>query len=260
MLVQNLIQNLPAILGFLIGFSWLIYTGFLRRYKLDLIQILVNWFYTKKVVVPALATLVLPFLFTYFYQEIPGLIDRWKLRDFVGILGAIVGAILGFLISQFSQWKTQAQQISSVRKMLNLEINQNLRLLAEFKNKANDVSSDYPNDFIIKNFFTPYDDRVWRSQVLLLPIALNDEEINQIYVFYMKMDKIVRKYNFINGLVSELNEIGMIQVGGGVWLSETMIKVEKRDNLIKEVKTEWKELNKMMTELINNNVVINLLQ
>lgn len=260
MLVQYLIQNLPAILGFLIGFSWLIYTGLLTAYKLDLIQILINWFYTKKVFFPAFATLVLPFLFTYFYQEIPILIDRWRLREFVGILGVIVGAILGFLISQFNQWKTEEQQIKSVRKMLNIEINQNLKLLAEFKNKANDVSSDYPNDFIIKNFFTPYNDRVWRSQVLLLPIALNNEEINQIYVFYMEMDKIITKYNFINGLVLELNEIGIIQIGGGVWLSETMIKVEKRDNLIKEVQTEWKELDKMMTELINNNVVINLLK
>ena len=65
MLIQNLIQNLPAFLGFFIGSSWLIYTSLLIAYKLDLIEIVANWFSTKKVLVPSLATFVLPLLFTY---------------------------------------------------------------------------------------------------------------------------------------------------------------------------------------------------
>ncbi|MFN6472680.1 MAG: hypothetical protein RMY36_023815 [Nostoc sp. SerVER01] len=184
MLIQNLIQNQAAFLGILIGFSWLIYTSLLISDELDLIKIVVNWFSTKKVVLPTLAALVLPFLFTYLSQEIPILIDRWKLHEFVGILGAIVGAILGFLISKFNQWKTETQEIKSVRKMLNMEINQYLVLLTEFTNKANDINCDYPNDFIIKNSFPQYNDMVWKSQVLLLPIALSDEEINQMYVLH----------------------------------------------------------------------------
>ncbi|MBD2595103.1 hypothetical protein H6G74_12275 [Nostoc spongiaeforme FACHB-130] len=137
MLIQNLSQTFPAILGFMIGFIWLIYTLLKSLYKISLIQILFNFFSTKKVVIPALSTLFLPFLFMYFYQEIPTLIDRWKLRDFVGILGAVVGAVLGFFISEFRQWKTEGQQINAVRKMLNIEINHNLMLLNEFKSKAN---------------------------------------------------------------------------------------------------------------------------
>ena len=259
MLVQNLIQNLPAFLGFLVGSIWLIYTWLLIAYKLDLIQIVVNWFSTKKIIIPALSILVLPLLFTYLYQEIPILIDQWRLREFVGIFGTIVGAILGFLISQFNQWKTETQQIKSLRKMLNLEINQNLVLLTEFKNIANDVSNDYPDDFIIKNSFPQYNDKVWKSQVLLLPMALNDEELNRVYVLYEKIDKGFKKYTVLNELVLKLNEIGDIEFSGGLEMIKAFGKAEKRDNLRNQVEKEWKELNKIMTELINTNVVKNLL-
>lgn len=257
MLIQNLMQNLPAFLGFLIGSSWLIYTSLLTTYKLDLIRIALNWFATKKVLIPSLVTLVLPFLFMYLSQEIPILVDRWKIRDFIGILGAVVGAIIGFFISEFRQWKTEGQQINAVRKMLNIEINQNLLVVAEFKNKA-DLASTNIIDFIIKNSFPTLKYKVWESQVMLLPIALLDKEINQIYMFYKELENIVIKYDSLNNLVLELNEIGVIEYSGVREMIEAMRKSERRNELEKRIQIEWQELNKMITKVINNRAIKNI--
>ena len=173
-------------------------------------------------------------------------------------MGAIVGAILGFSISEFRQWKTEGQQINALRKMLKLEINQNLVLLTEFQNKANaDIADIF--EFVIKNSFTLWNYTVWQSQQMLLPIALLDEEINQIYILNKEFDLIIKKYNLVNKLVLKLSEIGVIKYSGAIEMGEAFGKMEVRDNLVKEVEKEWEELNKMITEIINNYVVKNFI-
>ncbi|HLP88705.1 MAG TPA: hypothetical protein VK184_08970 [Nostocaceae cyanobacterium] len=103
MLAENFTQNLPAFLGFAIGSSWLVYKSLQIAYKIDLIKIVNDWLNSRKIVLPTLLTVTLPFIFTYLTQEIPVLIEKWKLDKFVGIFGAVIGAILGFLISEFRQ-------------------------------------------------------------------------------------------------------------------------------------------------------------
>ncbi|MEA5622615.1 hypothetical protein [Nostoc sp. UHCC 0251] len=248
MLSQNLIQNLPAILGFLLPFSWLLYTSLLVAYELDLIEKVTIFLSTKKVILPSLATLTLPFLFTYFYQEIPIVIDKWRLRDFVGIFGAVIGAILGFFISEFRQWKTQGEQISTVRTMLKFEINQDLMLLAEFKDKAN-TSITNKSQFIRETPLPQWNRTVWKSQVLFLPLALTEKEINKIYELYTELDKITQIYSLLIEQVSELSGIGIINYSDGL---NDAYKSTEAKSLRNKILQGWENLNSRISEIIKN--------
>jgi hypothetical protein len=75
MLIDNITQNLPAFIGFIIAGTWLIYTSLQVAYKINLIKIVNKWLDKKRVILPSLLTLTLPFIFTYLSQEIPQLIE-----------------------------------------------------------------------------------------------------------------------------------------------------------------------------------------
>ncbi|MBC1239214.1 hypothetical protein, partial [Nostoc sp. 2RC] len=67
-------------------------------------------------------------------------------------------------------------------------------------------------------------------------------------------------FNLLKELILEDNEIGIIKIGGNQDTIIAMEKTSKRDNLRKEVRIKWEELTKMITDLLNNNVVKNFLK
>jgi hypothetical protein len=53
---EQLDTNLPAILGLIIGGSWLLYNTLLVANKKNIIKVAAEWFNNRRVVLPALAT------------------------------------------------------------------------------------------------------------------------------------------------------------------------------------------------------------
>lgn len=222
-LVKLIIQNLPPFLGFVIGCIWLLYTSLKIAKEKDLTTIINEWFTQRPLLLPSVATFSLPFLLTYLYQEIPLLIEKWKLDKFVGIFGAVIGAILGFLISEFRQWKTEGQQAQTVRTMLKIEINQNIDALREFGRKINlDKSNEnmcifklnddellYIPVSIKSNSLPESNRKIFNSPALILPLALalNREEIKDVNILYGKIDQISDKHSQLINLLFELNKV-----------------------------------------------------
>ncbi|MBD2609638.1 hypothetical protein H6G81_35425 [Scytonema hofmannii FACHB-248] len=245
MLTQNFIENLPAFIGLLITSSWLIYTSLRIAYNLDLIQVTINWLSNKKILLPSLATLISPFLFMYVYKIVPLLVDKWRLREFIGILGAVTGVILGFLVSEFRQWKTELQQFDTVRTMLRIEIKQDLELLNELRQKIK--QSSQPIDFFRDNPPPQWNPIIWKNQVLLLPLAFTTEEINQIYKLYNEFDDVIKNYSILRELISEYNDIpDKIQMS----LEDTFL-LDKKIQLSAKIRTKLIEFYNTIREILD---------
>ena len=110
------------------------------------------------------------------------------LRDWIGIIGTLLGVILGFFLNQLIPSKIQERkQRRSVRALLSLEIDQNLDLLRELWNKANQVkeSDQNPNlskaRRLVEMSLPLWSHKAWESQIPLLAIALSEKEIKQVH-------------------------------------------------------------------------------
>jgi hypothetical protein len=68
MIYDNLLNNLPAIVGLSFAGVWLIYTAILIAYKLSIIREFFNWFKDKPIIIPSLFFIASPFIFTLMYE------------------------------------------------------------------------------------------------------------------------------------------------------------------------------------------------
>jgi hypothetical protein len=212
-LIKQIDENLPAILGLVIAGIWLLYTSLLVTEKKDIIKIVAKWFSVRKVILPSLAIFVMPFLFTYLYQQFL-LINSstGEFKSFVATINTVIGAVLGFFISELRQWLDEGKQAKRVRSMLKLEIDQNITLLrgtCEHWNKANQVYKTTQRVYNLCQSLraVPLPQwlcRVWNSQVSLLVIACNEEENRQIDNLYSQMNQITNITNQLSVLISDL--------------------------------------------------------
>lgn len=194
MIIEQIEKNLPAILGFSIGASWLIQTALHTVYQINIIRIVTKWLFKRNVFLPTLTTFTLPFIFTYIYSQIPSIIEKLSLSGLVGVLGAITGTILGFLLSELRQWINKGKEASTVRTTLELEIKQDIDSLNAFLNEVNwRINSNIKNyskleliiaDSILLVTLPQLNRRTWISQTSILPAALDEDQIKRIYCFY----------------------------------------------------------------------------
>jgi hypothetical protein len=251
--IELIDKYFPAILGWLIGGSWLVYTILLNIFKLDTLKIITNWVNKSTYNLPILATVILPILFTYLSWQIRYLIQTWELGDFVGVFGAIIGAIFGFLLSELRQWTTEGKQADRVRTMLKLEIEQNLFLLREFWSKASQAELLPEPDFNIAQSFLAislpqWSRRVWESQVSLLPVALSEEEIKQIHSLYNRLDQIKEKSSQLFDLVSRIPS----EIEWGSNLREAAKTSSQVERDWKTMLKGWKELEKVVQVVLDS--------
>jgi hypothetical protein len=250
---EQLDTNLPAILGLIIGGTWPLYNSLLVADKKNIFKVAAEWFNNRRVVLPALATLILPFVFTYFFQEIPKIIKTWNLGDFAGVFGAISGTSLGFLLSELRQWTTEGKQAERVRTMLKLEIEQNKVLLREFWSKASQAELLPEPDFNIAQSLLAislpqWSRRVWDSQVSLLPVALSEEEIKQIHSLYNRLDQIKEKNSQLFDLSSRIPS----EIEWGSNLREAAKTSSQVERDWKTMLKDWKELEKLVQLVLDS--------
>jgi len=93
--------------------------------------------------------------------------------------------------------------------LLSLEIDQNLDLLRELWNKANQVkeSDQNPNlskaRRLVEMSLPLWSHKAWESQIPLLAIALSEKEIKQVHDFHSRLDMITVIHSKLSALKVE---------------------------------------------------------
>lgn len=134
-------------------------------------------------------------------------------KSYIGLIGAIIGTILGFLLSEWRLCRTERRQCKNARILLKLEINQNLKLLSEYWEKLNQIEpelNDMYNEIIIARLtelnLPEWNNIVWKNQMLLFALAMKPNKLKQIYEFYSRLDRIRSIYNSLSALAETNKE------------------------------------------------------
>ncbi|HLP88704.1 MAG TPA: hypothetical protein VK184_08965 [Nostocaceae cyanobacterium] len=138
--------------------------------------------------------------------------------------------------------------------MLKIEINQNIDALREFCRKSNLNKSDDAMIFakkLISNSLPESNRKVWNSEVLILPLALSQEEIKDIYNLYEQIDKISKQYSRLADLFSEIDSFSAslrVSSENLKVIQDRLTKREKINNQIEKLVLEFKTLIHEITE------------
>lgn len=209
---HNFSTILGGIIGFLIAVIWLVNQAILVAWNFDVFDEIDKYFNKNKILLPAIFTLILPFVIANIFQQAPDIAR--KLDKFVGVIGAISGASLGFLLSEWRQWRTGKRQAVATRTLLSLEIHQNLGLLREFCHKIHEINElEQGSELALLNVnrlaelsWPQWSRNAWNSLLSVLPQALKDEQaIKQVNYFYNQLDTITAICHNLSKVSSELS-------------------------------------------------------
>lgn len=149
-----------------------------------------------------------------------------------GIDPRISGIFIGFFLSQgatfLRDWLTDRKQAKVVRKMLELEIEHNLSMLAvledSLKTCADEIeqggASCVPKnliDFITHSFHR----KTFESQISLASIALSEKEITKVYEFHSFL-------SFLTPLLNNIKESN--KKDSMIWLKVTLDTMKSMGN------------------------------
>jgi len=183
--------------------------------------------------------------------------------------GIIIGTFLGFALSQLGHYikekRVDKRQKQSVRKIINLEVEHNIKLLKEYfemlntmnEQERDEASKNIANEPIIKSYkfisSSPpqWSHIMWESQMMYLSLALNDEKILRIHRFHTKLDRINKIYNEFIKLHEEhkdlLEKTGSLPNPKKIWFL-LQKDSEKNDRVIKL----WSEILDIYYSIDNN--------
>ena len=119
--------------------------------------------------------------------------------EIVAALIGLLGVAVGFGLNELSSWlrrRAEAKQKSkSVRRFLQLEIEQNLFGLLEVINRLEEQerAKRGPTEVVMPQFLASmsvptWSTQVWQSQIAFIPDALNILELQRAYDFYSDLE------------------------------------------------------------------------
>jgi hypothetical protein len=117
-----------------------------------------------------------------------------------GLVGVLLGVILGFLLTEFGAQRQQEQseerQRHSVRTILSLEVEENLRLLWFYWGTVKKLPDGADGDAITRSRrlsqvpMPGWSHRAWESLVGSLAVALSAQEIRYVHIHHSRLDQI----------------------------------------------------------------------
>jgi len=121
----------------------------------------------------------------------------------IGVVGTLLGTVVGFFLSERGtkrrEERNEKRQAQSVRTMVSMEIDRNLELLEESWREVNDTpESDDDQEArkrVLARRFIELPLPTWNresldSQLLLLPMALSEQQIVRVFQFYDRLSKL----------------------------------------------------------------------
>jgi hypothetical protein len=121
-----------------------------------------------------------------------------SISKYLSAYPAIPGVILGFSLSQIATYArdilSSNKKARSIRKIIEIEIDYNLDLLALLKNDVEDLRKiDTLNPKSLS--FPTWHRKAFESQLSVLPEALSKNSITEIFKFYGGLDKLIAIYS-----------------------------------------------------------------
>lgn len=146
------------------------------------------------------------------------------LNSIISVIGTLVGAYFGYVLNETAikkkEEKDERRQIKSVRSLISLEIDQNLKSLEDLWNRVNEDNikekdNENLNSTYIKinlsrkliGFPLPnWKHKMWEDQTALLAISLSEEKIKKIYNIHSSLDDLKSIHNKLLNLRYEEKE------------------------------------------------------
>lgn len=124
---------------------------------------------------------------------------------------AVGGALLVWIVSWVWSLHLDRRTGKRVRKMLYLEIDLNLQALSNWwagtkpRTFAGDpLASALQVDAIRRNNLPLWNQRIWQAVTAMVPVALNEMEIQSVFGLYRRLDQLSDSMQRENGQRSEL--------------------------------------------------------
>ena len=118
----------------------------------------------------------------------------------VGVIGVLLGTALGFGLNEYAgrkqEARTEKMQVRSVRTIVSLEIEENLRLLWQFWRSVEALPDEADRDAmnfsrrLIQVPLPGWSHGAWESQLSSLAAALTAREIRQVHVHHNRLERI----------------------------------------------------------------------
>lgn len=140
----------------------------------------------------------------------------------------LIGVITGFLLSEWKNIREKSLTCKAFKKMLHIEIDRNILIVKNIRDEASQISNElkeeiheYIDDELLNlskyillklSKIDPpiWADRIWKSDAKLVIDSLSKEQINEIFIFYDRLDKISQLHKEIASVVKLSNQIGLI--------------------------------------------------
>ena len=127
-------------------------------------------------------------------------------QNTTGIIGILIGAVLGFFLSELGTKRREEREdnklAKSVRMVISLEIDRNLKGLKEFwplitqpegSGESEETESKNKSKYAYKFATIPFPDfnrKALDSQLPSLPLALVEQEVVEVFQFYDRLLKL----------------------------------------------------------------------
>ncbi|MEA5550431.1 hypothetical protein VB713_05460 [Anabaena cylindrica UHCC 0172] len=202
--------NLPSediwslVVTSLIGL-WLIWQAVKINSEIDILQLLVNWFRDRPIILPSLLFLISPFLSTYIFHNLPPnfnqIVDNKILVQVLTTFGAVISFWIGNRALE-SFRKTQEQK--KIAKIFIASMESHLEYLNKIKQNLSITLNKYNINNIESIINRIKADYIYESALKLVGI-FDSQTIDFIYRYSRNissdMDEILNSYEKINGFI-----------------------------------------------------------
>lgn len=178
------------------------------------------------------------------------------------ILG-ILGVILGFILSELAQIRrernNEKKQAQSVRVLICLEIDMNLRSLGDFWSQVTNIEGEHSEDVNLRKWrlakrfidipFPELQSRSFEMQIPQLSISLSELEITLVFQFYERLNRLVTLRENLNTFsIDQQNEWNIASGGSGsIPLEKSFGMAHKFD---RNAPLLWDECESLIAQLV----------
>ncbi len=139
------------------------------------------------------------------------LMDLIKLPIVASLIGGIVGSVITNILTRANDKRKENRQDNSNRVLLIMEIRKNTKILQNFWTKINEKNRKYEPitkhtlaEVLSKTDLIEWKRDLWDEKNPAIIIALSNDEINKIEIFYENLELILSLHNEIASLYDKI--------------------------------------------------------
>ena len=179
------------------------------------------------------------------------------------IFAAVVGVILGFLLSEIAQWlrasRADAKDIQSARAFIALEIQHNLSVLAEIKQSVIGDNPDQENNALLHRCyrfvslpFPEFHDRAFLTQMSIISSSLDAQTATSLLRHYDKINTLTSLRQKMEEAKSRQDHAWLVASGGRNSVRCDDFGSGPSIPFDQSINSFWKQLDLLLTDIGQN--------